>query len=87
MPQLTVHTANPELVRRLELRAALHGHSAEVEHLNILQAALMDAASPRSFKEALLSRVGWANGFIVCPRGIRHNRWAGKKTPAHPTLL
>lgn len=55
MPQLTVHTVNPELVRRLELRAALHGHSAEVEHLNILQAALMDAASPRSFKEALLS--------------------------------
>jgi len=20
----------------------------------------------------------WADGFIVCPRGIWHNRWAGK---------
>jgi hypothetical protein len=22
---------------------------------------------------------GWADGFIVCPHGIRHHRWAGKK--------
>ena len=54
MPQLTVHNINPELVRRLESRAALHGHSIETEHLNILQAALMDATPQRSFKEALL---------------------------------
>jgi len=31
------------------------------------------------------SRVGWANGCIVCPRGLWHNRWASKKTLAHPT--
>jgi len=55
MPQLTVHNINPELVRRLESRAALHGHSIEAEHLNILQAALMDATPQRSFKQALLS--------------------------------
>ena len=25
------------------------------------------------------SPVGWTDGSIVCPRGIRHNRWAGNK--------
>jgi len=55
MSQLTVHNITPELVRRLEHRAALHGHSAEAEHLSILQAALMGAVPPRSFKEALLN--------------------------------
>jgi plasmid stability protein len=55
MPQLTVHNINPELVRCLESRAAPQGHSIEAEHLNMLQAALMDAAPQCSFKEALLS--------------------------------
>jgi len=42
--------------------------------------ASIDFANP-----AAVSRVGWANGFIVCPRRLWHNWWASKKTLAHPT--
>jgi len=31
-----------------------------------------------------LGLAGWANGFIICPRGYNY-RWASKKTLAHPT--
>jgi plasmid stability protein len=58
MPQLIVRNVDAELVRRLKLRAAQHGCSAEAEHRSILQAALMEPAQPAaggSFKEALLA--------------------------------
>jgi plasmid stability protein len=50
MAQLVVRNLDEELVLRLKLRAAAHGHSAEAEHREILRQAL--AAEPRrSFKE------------------------------------
>jgi antitoxin FitA len=50
MAQLIVRNLDPELVARLKLRAAEHGHSAEAEHREILRQAL--AVEPRrSFRE------------------------------------
>ena len=40
MAQLTVRGVDPEVVRRLKLRAAEHGRSAEAEHRAILERAL-----------------------------------------------
>ena len=40
MAQLTVRRVDPEIVRRLRLRAAQHGRSAEAEHRAILEQAL-----------------------------------------------
>ncbi len=40
MAQLTVRKLDPELVRRLKMRAAEHNRSAEAEHRAILEAAL-----------------------------------------------
>ena len=40
MAQLTVRRLDAELVRRLKIRAARKGHSAEAEHRAILEAAL-----------------------------------------------
>jgi antitoxin FitA len=50
MAQLIVRNLDPELVARLKLRAAEHGHSAEAEPREILRQAL--AVEPRrSFRE------------------------------------
>ena len=40
MAQLIVRTVDDDLVRRLKLRAAEHGRSAEEEHRQLLRAAL-----------------------------------------------
>ena len=40
MAQLTVRGVDPEIVHRLELRAAGHGRSAEAEHRAILERVL-----------------------------------------------
>jgi plasmid stability protein len=40
MAQLTVRKVDPEIVRRLKLRAAQHGRSAEAEHRAILERLL-----------------------------------------------
>lgn len=40
MAQLTVRNLDPELVRRLKIRAAEAGRSAEAEHRAILEVAL-----------------------------------------------
>ncbi|HUC18828.1 MAG TPA: plasmid stabilization protein [Acetobacteraceae bacterium] len=40
MPTLTVRHLDDNLVRRLRIRAAEHGRSAEAEHREILRAAL-----------------------------------------------
>lgn len=44
MSQLTVRKLDPELVRRLKIRAAEHNRSAEAEHRAILEAALRPGA-------------------------------------------
>jgi len=44
MSQLTVRKLDPELVRRLKIRAAEHNRSAEAEHRAILEAALRPKA-------------------------------------------
>lgn len=45
MSQLTVRKLDPELVRRLKIRAAEHNRSAEAEHRAILEAALRPRAT------------------------------------------
>jgi plasmid stability protein len=41
MPTLTVRNLDEDVVRRLRIRAAEHGRSAEAEHREILRAALL----------------------------------------------
>jgi plasmid stability protein len=54
MAQLLVRGLDAEVVRRLKLRAAENGSSAEEEHRRILAAALIDEPR-RDFVEALLA--------------------------------
>ncbi|MCB1057407.1 MAG: DNA-binding protein [Acidobacteria bacterium] len=54
MAQLTLSDLDEDLVRRLELRAAQHGRSAEAEHREILRQALRSSSS-KSFRDFLLS--------------------------------
>ncbi len=41
MGQLTVRKVDDDLIRRLKIRAAEHGRSAEAEHREILKRALL----------------------------------------------
>jgi antitoxin FitA len=43
MGQLTVRKVDAEIIRRLKIRAAEHGRSAEAEHREILKGALLAA--------------------------------------------
>jgi antitoxin FitA len=43
MGQLTVRKVDDEIIRRLKIRAAEHGRSAEAEHREILKQALLAA--------------------------------------------
>lgn len=54
MAQLLVRDIEPDLARKLKLRAARHGHSAEEEHRQILREALKEPGSPVSLRELLL---------------------------------
>jgi antitoxin FitA len=54
MGQLLVRGIDDALVRRLKLRAARNGNSAEEEHRRILRDVLTDDRSPRTLKELLL---------------------------------
>jgi antitoxin FitA len=45
MGQLTVRSVDDEIIRRLKIRAAEHGRSAEAEHREILKQALLPGAS------------------------------------------
>jgi plasmid stability protein len=45
MGQLTVRKVDDELIRRLKIRAAEHGRSAEAEHREILKQALLPDVS------------------------------------------
>lgn len=53
MPQLIVRIIEQEVVRRLKLRAARKGHSAEAEHREILRLVLLGGKPRRNFKELL----------------------------------
>lgn len=55
MAQLLVRRLEEEIVRRLKIRAAERGRSAEAEHREILRRALLPAAGRRSLKDHLLS--------------------------------
>lgn len=50
MAQLLVRNIEEELVKKLRVRAATHGRSAEAEHREILRQALSEEPKP-SFKE------------------------------------
>jgi plasmid stability protein len=54
MAQLTVRRIDPEIVRRLKLRAAQHGRSAEAEHRAILERVLGTGADDFWAKAACL---------------------------------
>jgi plasmid stability protein len=51
--RLIVRNIDEELVRKLKVRAAQHGRSAEEEHRQILRRALEAASPAMSFKELL----------------------------------
>ena len=52
--QLIVRDLEEDLVRRLRLRAARHGKSAEAEHREILRQALGPRAAAKTLKQRLL---------------------------------
>ena len=55
MAQLIVRKLDEALVRELKVRAARHGRSAEAEHREILEAALVKRPARRSLKALLLA--------------------------------
>jgi plasmid stability protein len=55
MGQLTVRKLDDEIIRRLKIRAAEHGRSAEAEHREILKQALSDDR-PRMSREEWFRR-------------------------------
>ena len=69
--QLIVRNIDAAVVRALKRRAALHGHSAEAEHRDILRQALAADVKRPSFKALLAAMpdVG-ADEDFVHPRGL-----------------
>jgi plasmid stability protein len=55
MAQLIVRNLDPELVKRLKLRAAQHGRSMEAEHREILRQALLFPEAGVTLKALLLA--------------------------------
>jgi plasmid stability protein len=56
--QLLVRNLNPKIVAALKARAAKHGRSAEAEHREILERALLAAPPEHDFKAFLRSARG-----------------------------
>ena len=52
MATLTVRNLDEDVVRRLRIRAAEHGRSAEAEHREILRLVLVDGDRPARWLEA-----------------------------------
>ena len=73
MAQLIVRNLDQELVRRLKMRAVLHGCSAEAEHRAILEAALRPRRRKRSLKALLraMPDVGEDRDFARAPDRAR----------------
>lgn len=77
MAQLIVRNIDKDLVRRLKLRAAKRGSSAEAEHRRILKAALQPESEGTGLKQLLLEMpdVG-ADSDFDRPRDLgRDVRW------------
>jgi len=72
---LTVRNLDDELVRRLRIRAAEHGRSAEAEHRELLRLALTD-------NEQLASREDAAQRLAAF-----RQRMAGRGSPPSAVLL
>ena len=53
MATLTVRSIEDEVVRRLRIRAAEHGRSAEAEHRALLRAALIESEHPPARQQAI----------------------------------
>ena len=56
MATLTVRNLDEDLVKRLRIRAAEHGHSAEAEHREILRATLANSER-HAMREQAASRL------------------------------
>ncbi|MGN6385247.1 MAG: FitA-like ribbon-helix-helix domain-containing protein [Verrucomicrobiota bacterium] len=54
MSQLIVRNIEPTLVKKLKVRAGLHGVSMEEEHRRILREALLEEGSKPSFLDYLM---------------------------------
>ncbi len=57
MATLTVRNLDEDVVRRLRIRAAEHGRSAEAEHRDILRAALMADGDQRQQRQQTAARL------------------------------
>lgn len=55
MAQLIVRNLNDGVIRRLKMRAAQNGRSAEAEHREILKGALLAPRNTKTLKDMLLS--------------------------------
>ena len=79
MAQLIVRKLEETLVKKLKMRAAEHGRSAEAEHREILREALAPGRSGRSFKELLsaMPPVGRGEDFDR-PADLGRELWGGE---------
>jgi plasmid stability protein len=75
MATLTVRNLEDDVVRRLRIRAAEHGRSAEAEHREILRTALVDD-EPQSTRQQIAARLA----------EFRH-RTSGRGAPTSGELL
>jgi plasmid stability protein len=57
MATLTVRNLEEEVVRRLRIRAAEHGRSAEAEHREILRLTLASDVEPQGSREEIAERL------------------------------
>lgn len=55
MAQLIVRNLNDGVIRRLKVRAAQNGRSAEAEHREILKVTLMGPRNAKTLKDLLLA--------------------------------
>ena len=73
MATLTVRNLDDDVVKRLRVRAAEHGRSAEAEHREILRSTLLGGEPPRAEVTARLAEF--------------RRRTAGRGSPASAELL
>lgn len=76
MATLAVLNLDDDLVRRLRIRAAEHGRSAEAEHREILRLALVGNSDQQSERQRIADRLAEFR-----------RRTAGRKSPAVAELL
>ncbi len=76
MATLTVRNLNDDLVRRLRIRAAEHGLSAEAEHREILRAVLVGNGDRGSERQVTADRLA-----------AFRQRLAGRGSPSVAELL